>query len=347
MSEAIQGQSEQPAASTQPAPGSEQQPAQETPIRIETATMEELESALYPDVVPDAPEPAEQPAPEAAPEPEQEPEAEPDGEQQPGEAQAPVPAGNSSGRIKRRLSVSNLPPDQQTETAQALEMVREGKAADLLDALTQIRGIQPQAQQPAATDQPPAQAEPEAKPPTLTDLEQRLTDLREQRDVADEAFDKPEFRRLTAEIEDLGIQIAEARAEAKANQRLQQQESASYETKVDAAFDAMEERYPEAADENSTFYRLLADKVAAAEARKDPALRDPNFISVFADEIAGILQGAPKAPPPAKPQAAPKGPVGTGVAPGHTQPTRFTESQKLHAIKTASFEDLDAALYGD
>lgn len=342
MSEEANGLSEQPATSTEPAATSEQQAPQDAESRIAGATFEDLDAALYGDTS-DAPEPVKQPAPEETP-PEAAADEAPASEQQPEPEPEASPAPQPSGKTFDRLSVRALTPDQRKETADAMDLVRSGKAVDLLDALTQLRGVQPQSQQPAPSEQAP-EPTPEAKPSSLSDLEQRLVDLRGKRDEADDAFERQEVRRLTVEIEDLTLQIAEARAEAKTNQRLQQQEHASYEVQVDAAFDAMEAKYPEATDENSTFFRLLNDKVAAAEARKDPALKDPNFIGVFADEIAGILKGAPKAPPPAKPQAAPKAPVGTVVAPGHTQATRFTESQALHAINNASFEDLDAALY--
>jgi hypothetical protein len=269
--------------------------------------------------------------------------AQPDGEQ--------TPAANGNEKIKGRISQRFLPPDQQLENAQAYELVRSKQATDLLDALQQIRGI---AKLPAASQPPDAEATPEApaaqeppaasQPPasnTVTELEEQLHSLREQREEAEANYEDPrEKARIQNQIEDTIRKIARAEAEAER----QQAAAGSYSADYDAAVDELEASYPDALDENSTFYGLLDDKIVAAQARKDPALQDPRFILKFAAEIHDLI--APKVP--GKPAPAPtvkaQRPTGAAVAPGHSQAPRPSADQIKAAIDAASPETLLAAL---
>jgi hypothetical protein len=274
----------------------------------------------------------------------------PDQSAQPETDQQPANADEPESRIKGRISQRFLPPDQQLENAQAYELVRSKQATDLLDALQQIRGI---AKLPAASQPPPAEATPEApaaqEPPaasqpaanTVTELEEQLHSLREQREEAEANYEDPrEKARIQNQIEDTIRKIARAEAEAER----QQAAAGSYSADYDAAVDELEASYPDALDENSTFYGLLDDKIVAAQARKDPALQDPRFILKFAAEIHDLI--APKVPgrPAPAPTVKAQRPTGAAVAPGHSQAPRPSADQIKAAIDAASPETLLAAL---
>lgn len=268
---------------------------------------------------------------------------------QPDEEQPPAAAEEPESKIKGRISQRFLPPEQQLENAQAYSLVREGKATDLLDALQQLRGIAklPAASQPAAEanpEAPAAQEPPAASPPaasTVTELEESLADLRAQREEAEANYEDPrEKARIQNQIEDTIRKIARAEAEAER----QQVAAGSYQAEYESAVDELEASYPETLDENSKFYELLDDKVTAAQARKDPALKDPRFILQFAAEINDLL--APKTPgrPAPAPTVKAQRPTGAAVAPGHSQAPRPTQDQIKAAIDAASPDDLLAAL---
>jgi len=267
------------------------------------------------------------------------------------ESEQPPAAAEEPEKIKGRISQRFLPPDQQLENAQAYELVRSKQATDLLDALQQIRGI---AKLPAASQPPAAEANPEApaaqeppaasQPPasnTVTELEEQLTNLRAQREEAEANYEDPrEKARIQNQIEDTIRKIARAEAEAERQQAV----AGNYQAEYDAAVDELESAYPDVLDENSEFYKWLDIKITAAEARKDPRLKDPQFILNFAAEINDLL--TPKVP--GKPAPAPtvkaQRPTGAAVAPGHSQAPRPTQDQIKAAINAASTDELLAAL---
>lgn len=282
-------------------------------------------------------------APVTAPANEPEPPAEidePDDGAQPDD-DTPPSADGSEVKPKGRLSVRALPADEQKQLAVALEMVRKGEASTVFAALQTMAG--PVANEPDTTpaaDVPPAATPPSQSLPAVAAIESELADLRAQRKAAKEDFDVTLESDLTDQIED---KIAELSA-AKANAVIAQQAQGAWREQYLSAVDAMEARYPDAADETTTFYELLDNKVLAAEARKDPALNDPNYILKFADQVAAVLRTPANARPPAPPVRA-KAPVGAAVAPGHSQVTRVSPDQLRDLIKNASPEELGAVIF--
>lgn len=256
----------------------------------------------------------------------------------------PTAASKPPGRVSQRF----LPAEQQLENAEALALIRDGKATDMLDALQSIRALKGQPATTPAAQAPPA-ATPDAPEPqdqtapasaTLAQLEATLADLREQREQAEADYEDPKAKaRIQSQIEDTIRQIAKADIDAE-RQKVQ---AHSYNAEYQSAVDVLEAQFPESLDEDSQFYHLLDDKVTAARARNDAALRDPKFILQFAAEVQALL--APK--PPGKPASAPPKaarPTGAAVAPGHSQAPRPTQDQIKAAIDNADPDDLLAAL---
>lgn len=253
-------------------------------------------------------------------------------------------ASKAPGRVSQRF----LPAAQQLENAEALALVRDGKAADMLDALQSIRGLKGQPAPIAAAAQDDS-AEPDAYEPAdqttppstaLAQLEATLADLREQREDAETNYEEPKVKaRIQSEIEDTIRKISRAEIDAER----QTVQASRYEAEYQSAVDVLERDFPESLDDESQFCQLLDDKVTAARARKDAALQDPRFILQFAAEIQALL--APR--PPGKPAPAPpkaSRPTGSAVAPGHSQAPRPTQDQIKAAIDAADPDDLLAAL---
>ena len=270
----------------------------------------------------------------------------PASEQPPKKDEEEAPQGTPS-KPPGRLSVRALPADQQLETAEALALVREGKAADLLDALQQIRGVQAPPAKPAD-----AQADPDASteqnPPTeeatgdVAQIEARLAQLRAERKAAKQDFDTDEEERLTTEIEDTLISLQEAKIQAATAKATTEQVQNSYDEQYQAAVDELEANYPDSLDDDSQSSQLLDDKITAARVRKDPALQDPRFILKFAEDIKNLLtpKGSPR--PPSAPPIRTQRPTGAAVAPGHSQAPRPTAEQALAMIN--SIDDPDVLL---
>jgi hypothetical protein len=260
------------------------------------------------------------------------------------EPQAEPAASKPPGRVSQRF----LPAEQQLENAEALALIREGKATDMLDALQSIRGLKGQPSTTPAAEALPA-ATPDAPEPkdqtapasaALAELEATLEILREQREQAEADYEDPKVKaRIQSQIEDTIRQIAKADIDAE-RQRVQ---ANSYNAEYQSAVDVLEAQFPESLDEDSQFYNLLDDKVTAARARNDAALHDPKFILKFAEEIQALLapktQGKPASAPPKATR-----PTGAAVAPGHSQAPRPTQDQIKAAIDNADPDDLLAAL---
>ncbi|MCE5310442.1 MAG: hypothetical protein LLG20_22625 [Acidobacteriales bacterium] len=273
-------------------------------------------------------------------------EAPPASEQQP---QTPREETNPDTPAKPpgRLSVRALPADQQVEMARALEMVRNKEAADVLEALQKVRGVQATPQAAANQDPDP---DTEEKPPSQTQatpqetgevqsIEARLADLRAQRKAAKSDFDTDLEETLTTEIEDTLIALQEA----KIRQTQEQAAQETFQSQYLAAVDELEAKYPDTLDDNSEFSSLLDDLMTAARVRKDPGLADPRFILTKAEQVAKMLAPKPSGRPPTPPPAAPR-PTGAAVAPAHAGVNRPTPDQIAEMINNADPDELLAAI---
>ena len=206
----------------------------------------------------------------------------------------------------------------------------------------------PDPQQPGA--QPAAQvAAPTAGEQPAFDVQHAIATLdpkvlmehREQRRQAVAEYDRPEELRLTEEIE--VARMDQFRAEQSAATR--QSTARNYQREFATAVEAVEARYPELGDDASAFSRILDDKVAAAKARRDAALADPNYIVAFADEVAEMLGQRAAAAPIQRPPARPSRPVGSSLAPGHGGGQRLTREDVNRLVQSAPIADLRAAIF--
>lgn len=285
------------------------------------------------------------PAPEANPAPEPAPQAQaqetaPDPDPQPESTtpQAPIKEGPL-----RRIPLGGVPEDQRTLIADATNLIRDGKAATLTEALTMLGHAPQPAAAPTETEQPQtlSQQQPaptEQTPSSVAAIKTRIAELREQRKSARAEFDTDAELSLTDQIEDAQADLVRAEMaerEAAANHR-------SWEASHEQACDRVEAKYPQLEDPNSAFSRVLSDKVEAARARNDPAMSDPNFIESFADEVANTL--GLTSPPPKAPVAKPQPAKGQAVAPGHQSAARPSSTETARAIQNLTPDELDAAI---
>lgn len=331
MSETTTAPGEQPVPENAPVQTTGEQPAVTDPATaLNSIDQETLGNLLFGE---------RQEAPAAEPEtvPPTPPEA-PDGEQPPAEHEKPD---------LRRIPMGGVPMSERQQMAEVARMIRSGEASSQVEALQKM-GILQTAPAPAETAPPASEPAPAAPPATpvpsgrVAELEAAIEDLRAQRDQADDDFDKPEARRLTALIEDSVGLLAQARIEAVT----QQASASSWHDSYLAAVDAMEAKHDWTTDPDSPLYEALNDKVTAAQARGDESLQDPNFIARFADQIAEKFGKPAKATPPPPPPAQSPRIVGGGVAPGHSEAHTFTETEAKALIAKASKEELAAALFG-
>lgn len=250
--------------------------------------------------------------------------------------------GPKPGANRRRLSVSGLPDQDRELTAAAIAMVREGKAATIVEAITSLSG---QAADPAASDNHADDPfEPAPAPPTLLELETRFEEASEELANAIRDFDQEKQIELNKEIALLNRQILKAEQAEEARMTQEQ----SWEQTYQAAVDEMETKYADLLDDDSSpFGDWLEDRVEAAKARRDPAMTDPRFIIAFADEIAARVSKTAsygKAPAPVPPR--PASTVGVTVAPSHKSKPQITTRQAEEFIEKANADTLAKALWG-
>lgn len=280
----------------------------------------------------------------------------PASEQPPAEETKPNEEAAPQKKEAIRLRFSALPADQQQETAEAYRMVRDGEAADMLEAYQKIRGTSAAA--PAATTQEaketPAAEKQEATetPSEVQDLQTQLAELREQRKAAKTDFDTDLEDELTTKIEDMTLKLAKAQAKAEALAELSKKSEAEARGKwseaYESAVDVLEQQYPAVLDDNNPFTRLLDGKVAAAKASNDPRLAKPDYLLEFAKELTEELEQLAPKPSGVAPQAPPNAPRPTGaaIAPAKTAPARMTDQQAAAVFydENTSADDILAAL---
>jgi len=329
---------EQPGQDSQTVPDGAQ--PQDLASQLESQTAEqllELITGQAPEGPPSAPIPA-APIPDG----EQPPDSTPPDEVPPeaGSTEIKPPPGRASHRF--------LPEEEQREHLQALDLVREKKAKDLPDAYRQLRGeLEPIAAPPVEGGEPapavvPTPPEPATAEP-LQVIQNRLTDLREQRKQAKRDFDPDEEDRLTTEIEDTLVALQEAKTNAAQRQQVQ----VAYEQQYQTALDELDKLYPDAQDDTSDFSELLDAMVIKARVDKDPILNDPRYVLTLAERLAAKLAPKPTGTPPTGPTTRAQRPTGALVAPGHSQAPRLNPDQTKAFIDSQSPEDLLAALVAD
>jgi hypothetical protein len=259
-------------------------------------------------------------------------------------------------RAPDRIHLRALKPEDRTLVADAVQMVRDGKSTNIVAALVALGVQAPPAAAPAPHDAetpaPQAQTPTPVEAPTpdanVTKLAEEITSLRNQRRKAKEEFDSDLEMSLTEQIEDKVAELGEARSQAKLAQ-------ADKGSKIQQSIQDVIAKYPESDDTDSDFSNRLNELLDLAHYRQDPRLDQPDYLMVFADQVANELgkgstpqrAAAPHtpsntAPPPAPPRARPVG----QVAPGHAGQSRLTPEQARQAIQTATPEQLAEALYG-
>lgn len=284
-------------------------------------------------------------------------EEDPDEEEEPDDEPDEQPEDTSKpNKIRKRVSLGGLPSEQQELAAKAIQLVRENKAPDIASAVAQLSGgtEQPKAEEghggkddggQKASD---ASADRDAQvAPEVREIQSKIAALREQRRRAIEDFDTSEQARITDEIEAASLDLI--RAERRAEQ--DEQRRGEFEKQYEEAVDEVAEKYPDLEDTDSAFYRALDDRITAAQAREDPALKDPRFIVEMANDIASMLRVDPKSKGAkgAAPRSARTRPqkVGGTLAPGANSAPRRSPDQLRKMIQEAPLEELEEALFDE
>lgn len=238
----------------------------------------------------------------------------------------------------RRVPLGGIPKEQRELIANATDLIRSGEAKDLAEAVAKLGGTLPAASADTPSEEPeaaPTNREATTETPSSVQaIKDRIAELREQRDAADDEFDKPAVRRLTNEIEDAQADLI--RAERAEERRLESQRS--WDAMHDAACDKVEAKYPEAGDPTSRFSRNLENARIAFEAKNDMSKADPSFIEALADQVAedlGYKKQAPEAP-----KAKPNKPKGDQLAPGHGSAQRVSRTDAQRMIQEMDPEKL-------
>lgn len=145
----------------------------------------------------------------------------------------------------------------------------------------------------------PAPAAPAAEPPAapadpVTELEQQIKTLREQRKGLNPALDGESFTELTEQIEDLTAQRAELKARTSFHESLQHQQAVAAElSAAEAQFNEVAGVFEDLRDETTEFAQRFAQIHNANVQNNSPALEDENYERTLAAQVAGefMLQG--------------------------------------------------------
>lgn len=357
---------EQPQLQTQTVPAGGEQPQRQEPADV-TASIDAMTDATEigdllfgrtPETPADA-EPAGQALGDTTPEPQAEPQPTADTPagaqpQDAAEDQDTPPAEPQQAPSLDRISLRSLHPDDRLLVAQAKDMVREGKAPRLADAirmLTQEHGTpepspaaEAQAQEAPPVTAPARQPAPVAEPDAdVSAIAAQLADLRAQRKAAVEEFDRPTELELTSQIEDTVAALSEAKSHA----ALRSRETTIQGQAISAVIEDIYVDHPESEDPQSFFSYRLTQEVESYEQAHGSIRNHPAQLKALAAKVAQEI-----APPAAKPQGPPAPaprqnarPLGTS-APGSASAVRPSPNNIQRLIDTSDEETIRAALFG-
>ena len=252
-------------------------------------------------------------------------------------APAVDPETTTENRPLRRLPLGGIEEAQRNEFADAAALIREGKAKTLAEAVSLLRGDDPQETPPAVTDRNDP-APPPQVPASVAAIQDQIATLREQRKAAKIDYDTDAELSITDQIEDLQMSLVRAEMAERENMVI----AKNWDAKHTQACDEVETKFNDFAKLNPAFYELLETKRDAMEAKNDPSLRDPRFIVKEAEKIAAIL-GWNKPVTPA-PKAKAGTPNGQDLAPAHQSAARITRAEAQRAIHQMPIEDLKALI---
>ena len=366
MDPPVAGEQPQLQPETVPAGGEQpqrQEPADFTSVIDGMTNAEDIGNVLFDRMPAESPPADAEPAGQASGETtsQADPEAtadEPDGTmpQEPAaEDQDSPPAEPTQAPSLDRISLRSLHPDDRLLVAQAKDMVREGKAPRLADAiriLTQEVGTpepSPQAQT-TADDAPQPQAPAQAPAPVEIDSEvarltSHLAELRSERTkAATEEYDRPRELELTGQIEDALAALAEAKSQAIYHTR----ETTLQEQAVNAVIEDIYVAYPDSEDPASFFSYRLTQEVATYEQAHGPIGRHPAQLRQLAAKVAQEIAPKQETKPQAQAAPAPRQnarPLGTS-APGSASSVRPSPDNIQRLLQSADEETMRSVLFG-
>jgi DNA polymerase III subunit gamma/tau len=359
---------EQPQPQTQTVPAGGEQPQRQEPADV-SASIDALTDATAigdllfgrtpeppADAEPAGPASGDTPTPQAGTDSTAD---DPAGEQPQDAAEDPdtTPAEPQQAPSLDRISLRSLHPDDRLLVAQAKDMVREGKAPRLADAIKMLTETAagtpepaPEAHAQAATQDPQPDPAPARQPAPAVEpdadvaaLAAQLADLRAQRKAAVEEFDRPTELELTSQIEDALAALAEAKSQA----ALRSREATLQDQAINAVIEDIYVAHPDSEDPKSYFSYRLTQEVESYEQAYGSIRNHPAQLKALADKVAKEIAPPPaartQAPAPAPRQNA--RPLGTG-APGSASAVRPSPDNIERLIQTSDEETIRAVLFG-
>jgi len=267
------------------------------------------------------------------------------------EDDAPAEPQAQSASLER-ISLKSLHPDDRVLIAKAKDLVREGKAAGIAEAVAALtQSEEPRQQEPEPTAEaqapaPPAPPKTVEQDPQVAEITTRLADLRAQRKAAVEEFDRPTELELTAQIEDALAELSDAKAQA----ALLSRETTIQNQTLQSVIEDIYVVHPDSEDPKSYFSYRMTQEVADYEQAHGPIRQHPAQLKALAAKVAKELGQAKPAPQAQKPAAAPPPrqnarPLGTS-APGSAATPRTSPNEIQRLTQAATEDDLRAALFG-
>lgn len=273
----------------------------------------------------------------------------PDAPKEQPKAQEQQPQAKDGDHDLRRISLKALKtPEERTAIAEAVQMVRDGKYADIKSALVEVfrlNNAPPAA--PEATNGKEAHAEqPPEVAPEVKAIEDKIAALETERKAARDAYDYDVAEAKLAEIMEAKLDLRDARREAaqKAQQaKSQEAEQAKQKAAEDLSVDRAMAKYGELmTDPESEFGDYIEVEIALAERKNDSILSQPDWPEKIADRVFGkYFNGSQAAnsaheppaspiPPPPPGIRLPGSPVGSGA--NSTVPTAAAASIELSKL---------------
>lgn len=293
--------------------------------------------------------------------------AEPKAEEKKPEEPKAEPEATEPKASPNRVRLSDLKDTDKALVNTAVQMVRDGLASDIPDAIGRLTGIRQTPEAQAA----PAEKAPEA--PTVDPYAEKvesqkaeIAEILKQLTAAKNDFNNELETELTDKLLDLKSDMKllqyQREQDAKAQQRQEaDQAQTAYETHYDSYRDQAVSVYPDAAVEGSQLFEQIAQDIAWFEQNNPAIFNTPNYplliaggaaakigVSPTFSKTAAAAQAAPvvSASPVAKVAARPANPLVGGSA---TTVSSDTKSAIRQVEAMRSVHDLDAlaeAMFG-
>ena len=248
-----------------------------------------------------------------------------------------------------RINLNQLPKSEQDLIRKARDMVANGEAKSVKDAILKLDSdASPATTQEAPTESTNAETQSGA-PAAVKAIEDRIAVLKAKReDARNKDFDNAEADRLSDEIADA---IADLKL-AKIDAGRQQQEAQTWAQQEQKNLDSVVIDFPDLLDESSDFYDEFLQQRTVAEATNSEIMKSPDWAIKIAKNVSDKLSRLRGSGSIAKPQATkdlpptptkPARPIGQ-LSPGTADRPTYTQQELDQALAKLSRDKLEDVL---